>query len=161
MARQGDLKGALQEADAAEVLADHPVMSDLDANGLPAPALAHIAAEVVRARVDIRSGEMSSALHRLENATAMQDQMFYSEPSFWYFPVRQMLGATLLMDDQAHRAEAVFIRSLVDAPNNAWALFGLREAEKAMGNKAAAKYADTLFRQAWLGDTDALELSSL
>jgi len=115
----------------------------------------------VRARVDIRNGDMKSALHRLENATVMQDEMFYSEPSFWYFPVRQMLGATLLMDGQAHRAEAVFIRSLVDAPNNAWALFGLREAEQELGNEAAAKYADTLFRQAWLGNADELELSSL
>jgi tetratricopeptide (TPR) repeat protein len=161
MARQGDLKAALQEANAAEALADNPVMKDLSNNGLPAPALAHIAAEVVRARVDIRNGDMKSALHRLENATVMQDEMFYSEPSFWYFPVRQMLGATLLMDGQAHRAEAVFIRSLVDAPNNAWALFGLREAEQELGNEAAAKYADTLFRQAWLGNADELELSSL
>lgn len=161
LARQGDFKGALQEAEAAEALADHPVMADLNANGLPGPALAHIAAEVVRARVDINRDDLKSALHRLENATARQDEMFYSEPSFWYFPVRQMLGATLLMDGQAHRAEAVFIRSLVDAPNNAWALFGLREAEAALGNEAAAGYADTLFRQAWLGDTDALQLSSL
>lgn len=161
MAKKGEFKAALSEADAAEALADHPVMKDLNANGLPAPTLARIAAEVVRARVDINNGEMKSALHRLENATALQDEMFYSEPSYWYFPVRQMLGAALLMDDQAHRAEAVFIRSLVDAPNNAWALFGLREAEVALGNKAAAKYADTLFRQAWLGDADALELSSL
>jgi hypothetical protein len=49
----------------------------------------------------------------------------------------------------------------VDAPNNAWALFGLREAEQELGNEAAAKYADTLFRQAWLGNADELELSSL
>ena len=161
MAGKGEFKAALREADAAEALADHPVMSDLNANGLPAPTLARIAAEVVRARVEINNGEMKSALHRLENATVLQDEMFYSEPSFWYFPVRQMLGAALLMDDQAHRAEAVFIRSLVDAPNNAWALFGLREAEAALGDQAAAKYADALFRQAWLGDTDSLELSSL
>ena len=87
--------------------------------------------------------------------------MLYSEPSYWYFPVRQMLGAALLMDGQAHRAEAVFIRALVDAPNNAWALFGLREAQVALGNKAAVEYADTLFRQAWLGDDDALRLETL
>ncbi|TDG13401.1 hypothetical protein E2F43_07615 [Seongchinamella unica] len=161
LARQGDSSAALREAEAAEALADHPLMQDLDANGLPAPTLAQIAAEVVRARVDIGNGALDSALQRLENATAQQDQMFYSEPAFWYFPVRQMLGAVLLMDGQAHRAEAVFIRSLVDAPNNAWALYGLREAEAALGNKAAAGYADTLFRQAWLGDTDALALSAL
>ena len=72
-----------------------------------------------------------------------------------------MLGGALLMDGQAHRAEAVFIRSLVDLPNNGWALYGLREAQVQMGNEAAAKYADTLFRQAWLGDPDALSVQAL
>ena len=136
-------------------------MQQLDANGTPAPTLARIAAEVIRARAEIGAGKISSAAHRLENAAVLQDQMLYSEPSYWYFPGRQMLGAALRMDGQAHRAEAVFIRALVDAPNNAWALFGLREAQLALGNKAAAEYADTLFRQAWLGDDDALRLETL
>ena len=161
MARAGDYDGARREADAIEALAELQGMQELDANGMPAPTLARIAAEIVRARADSRAGNFKKAIHRLENATALQDQMFYSEPSYWYFPVRQMLGATLLMDGQAHRAEAVFIRALVDAPNNAWALYGLREAQRALGNEAAAKYADTLFRQAWLGDADALNLAAL
>ena len=161
LARNGDLAAALREADAAEALAEHPDMQDLDANGLPATTLARIAAEVVRARVEIHSGDFKSAVHQLEHAAGLQDQMFYSEPSYWYFPIRQMLGAALLMDGQAHRAEAVFIRALVDAPNNGWALYGLREAQVALGNEAAVRYADTLFRQAWLGDADSLRLEAL
>ncbi len=161
MARRGDRQAALEEAAAAEALASHPGMVALDANGLPASTLALIAAEIVRARVEMRQGELGSAITRLENAAAQQDAMFYSEPAYWYFPVRQMLGAALLMDRQAHRAEAVFIRALVDAPNNAWALYGLREAQAAMGNKAAERYADTLFQQAWTGDADTLELEAL
>jgi tetratricopeptide (TPR) repeat protein len=161
MARQGQFEAALREADAAEALAQHPGMQQLETNGMPAPTLALIAAEVVRARAEIGAGELKSAALRLEHATALQDEMFYSEPSYWYFPVRQMLGAVLLMDGQAHRAEAVFIRALVDAPNNAWALYGLREAQVALGNEAAAAYADTLFRQAWLGSDDALRLDAL
>jgi tetratricopeptide (TPR) repeat protein len=161
MARGGDYDAARKEADAIEKLADLPGMQELDASGMPAPTLARIAAEVIRARADSRAGDYKQAIHRLENATALQDAMFYSEPSYWYFPVRQMLGAALLMDGQAHRAEAVFIRALVDAPNNAWALYGLSEAQRALGNEAAAAYADTLFRQAWLGDADALNLAAL
>ena len=161
LARSGKRDAAFSEAAAAEALANHPAMQDLDANGMPAPTLARIAAEIVRARAEINAGTLKPAIHRLETAMAMQDEMFYSEPSYWYFPIRQMLGATLLMDGQAHRAEAVFIRALVDAPNNAWALYGLREAQAALGNEAAAKYADTLFRQAWLGDAEALRLEAL
>lgn len=161
LARSGERDAAFSEAAAAEALANHPAMQDLDANGMPAPTLARIAAEIVRARAEINAGTLKPAIHRLETAMVMQDEMFYSEPSYWYFPIRQMLGATLLMDGQAHRAEAVFIRALVDAPNNAWALYGLREAQAALGNEAAAKYADTLFRQAWLGDAEALRLEAL
>ncbi len=161
LARRGDTGGALREADAVEKLVSSSGMQALDAGGLPAPTLARIAADVIRARADIRAGQLKPAIEKLENAAALQDAMFYSEPSYWYFPVRQMLGATLLMDGQAHRAEAVFIRALVDAPNNAWALYGLREAQVALGNDAAAKFADTRFRQAWLGDADALRLEAL
>ena len=45
--------------------------------------------------------ETATVIQRLEDATVLQDGMFYSEPSYWYFPVRQMLGAALLMDGQA------------------------------------------------------------
>lgn len=161
LSRSGDRAAASREADAIEALAAHPLMLELDANAMPAPTLARIAADVVRARAEILAGDMAPAIHRLENAAALQGAMFYSEPSFWYFPVNQMLGAALLMDGRAHRAEAVFIRSLVDAPNNGWALYGLREAQLALGNEAAAAYAETLFRQAWLGDTDGLRLAAL
>ena len=161
MARKGENAAAMREADAAEALADNPTMQTLNTTGLPAPTLARIAAEIIRARAELGAGELKQAIHRLENTVAMQDQMFYSEPSYWYFPVRQMLGAALLMDGQSHRAEGVFIRALVDTPNNAWALYGLREAQRNMGNEAAAKYADALFHQAWLGDADQLKLAYL
>ncbi|MEP4147055.1 MAG: hypothetical protein ABJL54_07515 [Halioglobus sp.] len=161
LAAKGDHVAALKEAAAAEALSEHTTMIELNANGMPAPTLALIAADVVRARVDIGQGKYPEAATRLEEAAALQDSLFYSEPVFWYFPVRQMLGAALLMNGDAHRAESVFIRALVDVPNNGWALYGLREAQLAMGNDAAAKYADTLFRQAWVGDTDALSLESL
>ena len=161
MARKGDMAAAMREADAAEALADNETMQALNTTGLPAPTLARIAAEIVRARAELGAGKLKEAIHRLEDTVALQDQMFYSEPSYWYFPVRQMLGAALLMDGQSHRAEGVFIRALVDTPNNAWALYGLREAQRNMGNEAAANYADALFHQAWLGDADQLKLAYL
>lgn len=161
MARSGEFDAAFREAAAAEALADHPAMRQLAADAMPAPTLARIAADIVRARAEIRAGDLGSAIGRLENAAERQGAMFYSEPSYWYFPVNQMLGAALLLDGQAHRAEAVFIRSLVDAPNNGRALYGLQETQKALGNEAAANYAGTLFRQAWLGEADAIGLDSL
>ena len=42
----------------------------------------------------------------------------------------------------------------------ATALYGLRETPVALGNKAADSYADTLFRQAWLGDAEAPRLEA-
>ncbi len=87
--------------------------------------------------------------------------MYYSEPSYCYFPVRQMLCAAVLLDGQVHRAESVFVCALVDAPNNAWALYGLREAHRAMGDEDAGRYADALFQRAWVSDPNTLDLKTL
>jgi hypothetical protein len=42
-----------------------------------------------------------------------------SRPPFWYYPVRQSLGAALLAAGEAERAETAFEESLKKAPNNA------------------------------------------
>jgi hypothetical protein len=44
------------------------------------------------------------------------------EPPYWYYPIRQSLGAVLLMAGQLDRAEAVFQASLNSTSNNGWAL---------------------------------------
>jgi tetratricopeptide (TPR) repeat protein len=110
-----------------------------------------IARHVVEARIAQTEGDLDRAIAELETAVEIQDSLAYLEPPFWYYPVRQSLGAALLMAGRAADAEEVLRQSLVDAPNNGWALYGLMEAQKAQGDDAAAAVTEKLFGKAWAG----------
>jgi tetratricopeptide (TPR) repeat protein len=111
-----------------------------------------IARHVVEARIAQAEGDPERAIAELETAVQIQDSLAYLEPPFWYYPVRQSLGAALLMAGRAADAEEVLRQSLVDAPNNGWALYGLMEAQKAQGDTAAAVVTEKLFDKAWAGE---------
>jgi tetratricopeptide (TPR) repeat protein len=111
-----------------------------------------IARHVVEARIAQAQGNLGRAIAELETAVQIQDSLAYLEPPFWYYPVRQSLGAMLLMAGRAADAEEVLRQSLVDAPNNGWALYGLMEAQKAQGDGMAAVVTSELFGKAWAGD---------
>ena len=84
------------------------------------------------------------------------------EPPFWYYPVRQSLGAALLHGRPRRGGRArCFAPSLIEAPNNGWALYGLMEAQKAQGDAAGAAATEKLLEKAWAGDRDALDLARL
>jgi len=85
----------------------------------------------------------------------------YLEPPYWYYPVRQSLGAALLQAGRGEEAVRVFQRSLADVPNNAWSLYGLMEAQKATGDTAGATQTEALLNEAWAGDDRRLDLSRL
>jgi tetratricopeptide (TPR) repeat protein len=111
-----------------------------------------IARHVVEARIAQAEDDLARAVAELETAVQIQDSLAYLEPPFWYYPVRQSLGAALLMAGRAADAEEVLRQSLIDAPNNGWALYGLMEAQKAQGDMAAAAETEKLFGQAWAGE---------
>ena len=83
------------------------------------------------------------------------------EPPFWYYPVRQSLGAARLMAGDAEGAEEAFRASLVKAPNNGWALYGLMQAQTRRGAAEAARETSRSLEQAWAGDRNVLNLDRL
>src|SRR3546814_6077315 len=78
------------------------------------------------------------------------------EPPYWYYPIRQSLGAVLLQQGRAQEAAATFRMALEQAPRNGWALWGLMQAQRAAGMDAADTA--TAFEAAWLGDRSLLKL---
>jgi len=95
------------------------------------------------------------------NAAAIQNDLPYLEPPYWYYPVRQSLGVALLQQGRPADAEQAFRRALEQFPNNAWSLYGLREALKAQGKKSATAKIDRRLDTAWVGSRDDLSLSRL
>ena len=58
-------------------------------------------------------------------------------------------------------AEQAFMQSLVQAPHNGWALYGLMKAQQAQNNEAAARETEKRLQQTWAGDPATLTLNRL
>lgn len=161
IAAGGDAVAAGREAEAIAALARSADLSTLTAGGVPAQDLLGIARHVVLARIAQSAGDHARAIAEFEQAVALEDKLPYMEPPFWYYPLRQSLGAALLLAGRDVEAERTFRASLARAPHNGWALFGLRELYQRRGDAASAAAADRLFAQAWAGERERLELSRL
>src|SRR4051812_24782679 len=120
-----------------------------------------IAREVLTGRIAQAKGDLPAAIAAFERAAVLQEGLAYMEPPYWYYPVRQSLGAALLAAGRVTEAEEAFQAALRRAPNNGWALFGLMEAAKARSNGAAAQDAETRLAKVWVGDRSLLELKRL
>ena len=87
----------------------------------------------------------------LLQAVAIQDTLKYGEPPDWFFPVRESLGAALLMNGDAAGAEKVFRDDLDRNPRNPRSLFGLQQALKAQNRNYDAGFVEEQFQQAMEG----------
>jgi tetratricopeptide (TPR) repeat protein len=105
--------------------------------------------------------DQEAAVAALRKAADTQDTIPYMEPPFWYYPVRQSLGAALLKTGHPEEAEKEFRAALERERSSAWALYGLKEAAKAKGNMAAEQKAADELAKAWRGDPSLLTLERL
>ncbi len=150
-AKMGDADAAMKEAEAISAIVTEADLSPLINGAVPAVEVLNIARLTVIARASAAQDDLASAIEAMEEAVAIQENIPYMEPPWWYYPSAQSLAGYLLQDGQAERAEQLFIETLSESPNNAWVLFGLAESYKAQGDKNAAKYATALFKDAWIG----------
>lgn len=109
----------------------------------------NIAKNVLGAKIAMAKRDNVAALAQLREAVKVQDTLKYNEPPDWFFPVREMLGAVLLMNGDAAGAEKTFRDDLDRNPRNPRSLFGLREALKAQHRDYDAQFVDRQFKAAW------------
>lgn len=151
-ARKGELEAARTEAaKIADIAQRTDVRYPADIEFVVYDVLA-IARHLVEGRIAQAEGDWDQAVKEFELAVQIQDSLPYLEPPFWYYPVRQSLGATLLMAGRTEEAASVFEAALTDLPNNGWALYGLMQAYDAQGDQQAKTEAEKLFSEAWAGD---------
>jgi tetratricopeptide (TPR) repeat protein len=110
-----------------------------------------IAQRVIEARIAQASGDHPQAATLFSRAAEIQEKLPYMEPPFWYYPVHQSLGASLLAQGKIDEAETAFQVALQRSPNNGWAATGLLRAAKARGNERAAEDANSLIKRNWFG----------
>jgi hypothetical protein len=92
---------------------------------------------------------------------AIQDTLKYDEPPDWYYPVRESLGAVLLLNGNAADAEKVFREDLERNPRNPRSLFGLSEALRAQKRAYDAEFVDRQFQSNWKGGEAKLKIADL
>ncbi len=120
-----------------------------------------IAENVLGAKIAMAKHDANSAIAQLRQAVAIQDTLKYGEPPDWFFPVRESLGAALLLNGNASEAEKVFRDDLDRNPRNPRSLFGLREALKAQNKAYDAQFVDKQFQAAWKSTDIKLKVEDL
>jgi tetratricopeptide (TPR) repeat protein len=161
LANAGEVTAARAEVDAIAKLEQTNDFADLVAGGVPAQEVLQLARQVVQARIAQANQDLAGAIEHFEASVALEDALAYSEPPFWYYPTRQSLGAALLLAGDLDQAENVLRASLVRAPNNGWALFGLMRVYQQRGDEASARAAKQLLDKAWVGNMRTLNLARL
>ncbi|HEY4816087.1 MAG TPA: hypothetical protein VIH67_01560 [Candidatus Acidoferrum sp.] len=120
-----------------------------------------IAENVLGGKIALAKNDMDAAVNQLRAAVAIQDSLKYNEPPDWLYPVRESLGAVLLMNGDHAGAEQVFREDLERNPRNPRALFGLEQALKAQGRVYDATFVRKQFDASWKGPAMALKLEDL
>lgn len=115
-----------------------------------------LAGTVIAARLERTP---AAAIAQWQKAVELQDALVYDEPPGWYYPIRESLGAALLLNGDAAHAETVFRGGLRRSPNNGRMLFGLLESLKAQNKDTTWIQAE--FDAAWKGASLALRLRDL
>jgi tetratricopeptide (TPR) repeat protein len=128
---------------------------------VPAPDLLSLARHVIEGRIAQAQDDLEGVIKEFQIAVSIQDSLSYTEPPYWYYPVRQSLGAALLQAGRAEDAERMFEQSLEQFPKSGWSLYGLMKAQQAQGKTDAAKATEQRFQQAWAGAPEALVLKRL
>jgi hypothetical protein len=79
----------------------------------------------------------------------MQDAPIYEEPTIWYFPVREAMGAEFLAEGQAAQPEVFYRSDLKINPGNPRSLQGLTRRLRAEGKQQEAAKYENQFKSAW------------
>jgi tetratricopeptide (TPR) repeat protein len=161
LAARRDFTGAAAAADSIETIERTADFKLLKESNVPAQEVLRIARTLVLARAAQAKGDTRTAIVRFERAAALQDALPYTEPPYWYYPIRQPLAAALLQAGRYTEAERQFQRALSRAPSSGWSYYGLAELYKARGNTAAARKAEADLARTWIGDRGLLQISNL
>src|SRR4051812_25601548 len=156
-----DFAGAEAAAQAIETLERTGDFKLLKESHVPVQEVLQIARTLILARVAQAKGDKRAAIAQFEQAAALQDALPYTEPPYWYYPIRQSLAAALLQAGRYAEAERQFQRALSRAPSNGWSYYGLAELHKLRGNPTSARKAEADLARVWIGDRRLLQISNL
>jgi tetratricopeptide (TPR) repeat protein len=119
---------------------------------IPAKEIVGTARLVAMGRLADARGDLEGAAKAYDDAIFIEDSLSYTEPPYWYYPIRQSYAAVQLRRGKLDDAEKAFRESLARVRNNGWALAGLAETYHRKGDAGGEKAARQAFAKAWLGN---------
>jgi len=147
-AKLGNIAGAESEQKAFEAArANVPDDPGLFQNS--EKAVAEVATHVLAGRIAEARGNTAEAIAEYKKAVAQEDTLDYDEPTDWFYPTRETLGAALLRAKRYSDAEKTFRADLVRNPHNPRSLYGLAAALRAQKKDASSVNAE--FGRVWEG----------
>jgi len=120
-----------------------------------------LATTVLDARIAWARGVQADAVKLWTEAVSRADKLPYDEPPVFFYPVRESLGAALLMSGRAEEAERVFRDDLVKHPRNARSLFGLHESLIKQGRQEDAVCVKRAYQDAWKDADSPMAIEAL
>jgi tetratricopeptide (TPR) repeat protein len=120
-----------------------------------------IAEDVLGAKIAMAKKDNNDAITQLREAVEIQDTLKYGEPPDWFFPVRESLGAALLLKGDAAGAEKVFRADLDRNPRNPRSLWGLHQTLLQEKRDYDAGFVQKQFEASWKGGPTTLKLDDL
>ena len=93
------------------------------------------------------AGNHEAALIAFQEGVSFYDRLDYDEPEPLPFSPRHWLGAQYLEMEEYEKAAETYKKELVHHPRNGWSLFGLMQAEKAMGTDYTKT--EEAFNESW------------
>jgi len=160
-AERRDRAGFNAELGEIAALRTSDALAGMIAQGVPAADLLSLAEAVARGRFAAAQGQYSEAAEFYRQAITFEGRIPYQEPPYWYYPVRQSLGAVMFLAGRYDEASQAFRDALVQSPNNGWVLYGLARSEEAQGHQLEAAAAKQALANAWLGDDRWLRMERL
>ncbi len=148
--RTGNPGRAQAELDALRTVAGDPALAQVsffDINH--AAAMLAVAVPLLQGELLRAQGEREQAIAALREAVTAEDRLGYNEPADWPLPARAYLGAALLEAGDAHGAAEAYRQDLDTYPENGWSLFGLAQAQRALGDQSGADDSERRQRAAW------------
>jgi len=131
-----------------ELMVSEPVKA-MDNPYFPGTKILAVADHVLAGKIAGARGQKNEMVEHLRKAVAAEEDIQYMEPPYWYYSVRESLGAALLGSGKPAEAEKIFQEDLKELPENGWGLFGLAESQRAQGKTAESKLVEKRFKKAW------------
>ena len=91
----------------------------------PASAIFLVCEAVLEARIAAAGNNLDSAIQAWQKAVAAEDALSYDEPSDWFYPTRESLGAAYFRAKRYEDADRTFREDLERNPDNPRSLFAL------------------------------------